>query len=254
MLYRLKDDFKRVSHLYHPRTPNSPMLYAILDGQFKGQVWVDNPESPTACLALSSTPYCFIGGNPSHKVLEMMFKILKAKRHYSIIAPTKSFLNINFKANDLICEDRLQFRLLNFQEELLTSWIAKLPSDFTLRAIDEEIFEKCMWKNSITDYYENKEILFENGYGACIVHKERVVSEAYAGFVRENGAEMFSITRESYRGQNLSTIVSSFVIKNIHAKSLQPILSCDTENIAAIKVATKMGFVEDCTYCFFTHK
>lgn len=255
MLYRLKDDFIRIAHLLHASTPNLPILMAILNQQCDGQIWVDNPSAPNAYLAISSSPYCFIGGKPSFSVIDMMFKILKGKRQYSLIAPSATYLNINLKAHDLTCHDRIQFRLKNTQDEVLDSWISKLPpEEFTLTTFDKELIEKCISKKIIPDLYKNTELLVENAYGACIVHKERVVSEAFVGFIGENEVEIIAATRESYWGQNLATIATAFLIKNIQAKGKQSICSFDHNNKSAIKVAMKLGFEEDCKYCFFVHK
>lgn len=77
-----------------------------------------------------------------------------------------------------------------------------------------------------------------------------LVSEAFACCIGGGFVETGSVTAEEHRCKGYATIIRAFLIKETLSRNLQPITSCNVDNIGSAKASEKLGFKEYNRYWF----
>src|SRR5579862_520726 len=87
MIPLLAENYNRVDGLFARRPPNSPMLYAVLEGNNPGQVWVDQMDAPTRCLVVANIGAVFIGGDWQPDIFAAELEVQRRERWLLISWP-----------------------------------------------------------------------------------------------------------------------------------------------------------------------
>ncbi len=231
---------------------NEPLLYAILEQRNPGRVFTNDRKNPSYVLVYSPASYTYLAGKLDQSSLQNIATYLKTLPKISLICPLEWEYRSFFEEAGFIAVERIQLRRPD-KPFLLESWKKCLSAHYSVEEISHKNFDLCAWRAFMLNLYGTKEHFCTNEKGFCIVDQEKVISESFA-IIGKGKAEIAVITHENYRGQNLGTIISAFMVHYCHHHGLEPLWSCDASNQASASIAKKLGFVEECRYFFLKHQ
>ncbi len=227
---------------------NQPILHAMLENRSAGKVFTDDKTNPSFMLVCSPAGYVFLGGEPNQASLRQIVSYLKTLSYISLVCPLDWKFKDFFLKAGFTTVDRIQFQrcVAVFN---LDSWKEKLPSQYSISKINKEIFPQCNWYSFIRSCYGESDRFFSNGMGFCLTAQGKIVSESY-GLIAANKAEIGVVTDPSYCGQNLGTCICAIMLNYCYEHTIEPFLSCNSDNSASAAIAKKLGFEENCRYFF----
>ena len=88
------------------------------------------------------------------------------------------------------------------------------------------------------------EIVLREGFVAGAVVEGRVVSVAHTNAITERYADIGVFTHQDFRNRGYSTASAALVAAAIQGSGRMPVWSCGEDNLASLRVAAKVGFVE----------
>lgn len=241
--------YEVVRHLFHKDDANLPAAFGVIEGLIPGQIWVDDCVCPTVCLIICEDPYCLIGGSIDINIFQEFFILLKSKKHVRLYCNEKT--QIDFSTFGFSSIRRREYKYQGHKPNIP---IYKNNTPYILKKIDNEsTFDLCIWKTLMLEIYNTKENYLKNAIGFVLWDKVKqlVVSEIH-GICSKQYTEIAAVTRENYRGQHLATILCNHFIHYVMKKGLQPIWSCDEQNIASWKVAERQQMKQVNGYKFYT--
>ena len=194
----------------------------------------------------SPSSYTFLAGNVNQSCLQKVIPALKSLSNAKLICPPGCGYLSFFEEEGFTLEERIQFRRPP-DLSTLDNWKRQLPAQYLLDRISSKNFYKCHWLSFIQSFYGGSDLFFANGAGFCLSDQGKILSESY-GLIADGMAEIGVVTDESYRGQNLGTIVCAVMLEDCYQHNLEPFWNCKASNSASASVARKLAFEEECRY------
>ncbi len=142
-----------------------------------------------------------------------------------------------------------------FDRKKLSSYIDKLPTDYKIEMIDEELFHKCMseqWARDLCSQFSSYAQYKKNGLGAVILHRDTLVSGASSYTAYKDGIEIEIDTKPEYRRRGLALICASKLILECLDRNLYP--SWDAANKESVALSEKLGYHFDKEYVTYSVK
>ena len=87
-----------------------------------------------------------------------------------------------------------------------------------------------------------------NGMGSCMMQGGEIIIEAYVSSFGDTHAEIGAVTRAPYRGHGYAPIACAYLIQACEQRGYHAYWSCDTDNLASVRVARKLGFRQERAY------
>lgn len=237
-----KEDMYKITPLFNGW--NETLIWSCLQG-YMGNAWVDdicNPQSAQIIIG----DFCFYAGIPNSELV----------KNIPVYFPSQCILMIpqNDEWGDLIeqkyknnCEKFMRYAIKKepdiFDIEKLQSYIEKLPSQYTISKIDEEIYNKVkleQWSKDLCSQFSNFNEYNKFGLGFVIIHKSSIVCGASSYTVYDKGIEIEIDTREDYRRKGLALVCASKLILECLDRDLYP--SWDAANRGSVALAEKLGY------------
>jgi GNAT superfamily N-acetyltransferase len=92
--------------------------------------------------------------------------------------------------------------------------------------------------------WDSVEGLLAEGVVACAIVGGRIVATALTAARTEQHAEIGVYTKEAYRRRGFATAAASLVVRQVQEAGQIPVWSAGGHNVASLRVAQKLGFVE----------
>lgn len=242
-----KNDYFRVAPIFSQVVNSKPVIFAVIEGNVDGRIYVDNIESPkTAFVMLFDT--LFFSGQKNLKFCQEAFDLLT----------TEIFPTMNEDYFDCYClSDALREEIERIFSSKITgrpvrktwvlnekafqqysNWRDRLPDGFNMEIIDEKFIRKY---NCDKDFWNPT----SKRFGYSLVHDEKIVCECAACFVGGGQAEISVDTSEQYRNKGFATITCAAFIELCISTGIVPNWTCWDFRTASIALAKKLGFVEN---------
>lgn len=247
------NEYSKVIPLCIDDYPNISFVYAIINNQIKGEIWVDSYERPSSSLIVTSSnfiPYCYILGRVNKELFNKYNMVLKNKHDIKLVFPDYDKI-INLDEFDYKAEKRLQLYLQDTRRNKVGA--SNIIEKYLLTHINRSMIYKCNWGNLILSLYDDSINYLNHGFGICLLYSNKVVCEAH-GIIGGKFIEVGTVTNSDYRGQGLSTYVCHLFIKLCLDRNLVPLWTCNHDNIASFKVANNVGFEKQESYNFLVRK
>ena len=243
------EKYNVVRELFNEDYPSLAFVFGVIEKRMLGKIWVNNTDKPNVCLITTGGPYCFIAGKLSKEMFKHFLKLLIDKPLVKLVCPLAAY-DGNFTLTDFGFEQtaRLQYQ---YQDTRLITHVENNSRYKLMRVEDEKTFNSCNWFSFMSSLFSSPDAYLKTGISLILYDttKNVVASEAH-GIIADNVVEIGAVTHEDYRNQGLSTIVCNKLIQDCIKKGLNPIWTCDTNNIASRKVAERQGMEVKIEYIF----
>lgn len=213
--------------------------------QVMGEVYVDDAKHPSSAMAILGD-FCFFAGEPLEELV--LYKPGWCRKDFMIMVPQNEKWEEKIEA----CYGEKAKKVTRyaikkepdvFDREKLEQAVAGLPSEYSLKLIDEEIYRWCKqesWCRDWTAQYPDYESYKKNGLGVVITKDGVPVSGAssYSNYLE--GIEIEIDTKEEYRRRGLAYICAARLILECLDRNLYP--SWDAQNKWSVALAQKLGY------------
>ncbi|QPA32140.1 GNAT family N-acetyltransferase [Thermaerobacillus caldiproteolyticus] len=259
----LKDsEFKKVLPLVSNHAQTCPTFcYSVLNCIIPGVVYVDNSECPQSVLVGTKSGIYFIVGdetnnNFNHSLQAFYInKVQEKKARFTLFSSAKKWDKV---INKLFEDKTIQMKRYSFafSPNQYSFEQLQIPKEFTVTRIDENTIKNSFefTHTYYEEYWGSVSNFLANGFGYCVLHNERVVSECTSIFVGNTIAEIDIATRKEYRGNGLASISAKAFIDHCLKNDFIPRWDCDVNNLASIKLAKKLGFDTPTEYSIFVRR
>lgn len=241
MIEKLQDT-KKAEHLFAGW--QETIIWSCLQ-KIMGEIYVDCPENPASAMAILGD-FCFFAGEPAEELV--CIRPEWHRKDFIIMVPQHDgwppLIEACYKGT---CRKTVRYALKKesdvFVKEKLQQAVESLPEEYTLRMLDEELYERCRKESWCCDWvaqYGDYEEYQEYGLGAVILKGEEIVSGAssYSGYLE--GIEIEIDTKEEYRRKGLAYVSGAKLILECLKRNLYP--SWDAQNLWSVALAEKLGY------------
>lgn len=250
-------EFDNVKNKLINNKVNCPtFVYSILDGYIQGIVYADSKIPKTVLIGTDSGIYYVVGEINNLDFNKFLFKLYRQRKNeksrFTLFSSSEKWnCVLKNQLKDEIKQLRRFSFTYDFDKEIGDQKL--LPSDYSLEKIDPEIIKNSFEFNEgyYQEYWGSIMNFMENGFGFCILHNGKVISECSSIFSSHQFAEIDIATHENYKGQGLASIIASAFITYSLKNNKIPKWDCDVLNKASIKLAEKLGFVHPVEYSIF---
>lgn len=235
---------------------NTLFAQVVVEGAIPGDIFVDNPIAPSACLVLHPYGMGLLCGDFTcdafNTSLRQDFLLKKHNRPKYLLAHPDPWNRLirdqippggtdSQKEGDRIIEDVR----LNFTFD---------PAQFRMPAVPSPVFQVVSLTPALFNYLEGAVVpkhfwrssadYAKNGMGYCLTTGIEIVSYAFCAYRVNSYFELGVETDPRFRARGLSVHACAALIDHCLKNRLEPIWGCRLSNEASAKLAAKLGFVQ----------
>lgn len=238
-----QSDIQRARELFlasPTQPPSSLRIYAILNGDTCGHVFVDDPAHPTWAAAheVAYDRTLYLSGALSAPVVQAVISrvrqggdvVLCLWRGDSQLAqwlPPPDYdgeaIDFTQRAGDL--------------EPLL-----RVPGGCNLGRIDLNLLRRKDDYDAMVAAYGSESAALTKGFGFCLMRGDDILCEAFTGPPVGGVIELGVETREAHRGQGYATATCAHLVQMCERLGLTTFWNAAAQNAASIALARKLGY------------
>lgn len=236
---------------FFPDTKNTFIRSAI--NNIMGEIYADNMENPKSAIIILGD-FCFLAGEPNQELLSK----ITDKKYSIVICENRDWeIYINKNLSDKVhkikrykMKNEINFNTDKLSEDVLSFLnSAEFSKEYSLKTIDEKIFNLCLaeeWSRDLVANFKNYEMYKNLGIGVAILKNDKVISGASSYLRYDCGIEIQTDTRKEYRNQGFAYICGAKLILECLKQNIYP--SWDAHNEISMKLAEKLGYHLDYEY------
>jgi len=215
--------------------PLQAVIWGILAGNNKGQVFELSDNSVLILEAGNNDPFVFIAGPITSRSIEETIAYVSHASYPTIYCHPKY--------HHLFLEKNWDF-LLRAEMYLEPHFVPQpIQNGLVIEPIESiELFKKCYWFKETSARYGSSEKFLKVGKGYALRQGEKILSEAYADYIGSGCIEIGIVTHPDHRSQGFGAQVASYLVGKCLEQNYIPGWSCQINNRASMRVATKVGF------------
>lgn len=251
-MYKLsKQEMYRIAPIFD--NWKETMIWSCLQGHM-GNAWTEDINNPLSAQIVIAD-FCFFAGVPNPELV----KNIPA----DYISPCILMVPENEEWGALIEQQHISYcqRFLRysfkkepgvFNIEKLQSYIYRLPPNYSIKKIDEEIFDivsREQWSKDLCSQFKTYNEYEKTGLGFVIMDKKDIVCGASSYTVYDGGIEIEIDTVKGYRRKGLALACASKLILECLDRGIYP--SWDSANKASAALAEKLGYNFDSEYAAY---
>jgi GNAT superfamily N-acetyltransferase len=236
-----------------------PLMYATLEGQRGGKVFVDDPGFPTTAVVWTETECLYVACQAEDKTtLANLQQVIESQLLSEAVDLDMDFVSIftyppslarklerQFSAHHPLRTpiDTFQFNQQLYQDARPN--LLKVPDGMVLRRLDRELLEDTENEtllDAVLHYWGTLEAFLANSAGYALQDDGRLVSWLYVQAYGAGGQAPDAWTDPDYRGRGLGSLVGAQWIEDCLARGDQPFWINDEANLASRRLAERLGF------------
>jgi GNAT superfamily N-acetyltransferase len=226
------------------------LIWSCLQG-YMGKAWADDNSKPGSAQIIVGD-FCFYAGETNCELV----------RNIPGDFTSKSILMVpaNEKWGDLIEQEYpdhyrkfIRYAIKKekdvFDPIKLSSFLNRIPSGYSIRKIDKELYEMAKeedWSRDLCSLFPTYNDYEKYGLGFAAVYEGRIVSGASSYTVYESGIEIEIDTKTEFRRNGLALACASALILECLNQGLYP--SWDAANKESVALSEKLGYHFDKEY------
>lgn len=232
------------------------LIYSALQGVM-GSVFTD-PQNPVTSACVIGD-FRFLVGKPDVNYLGL--SEFWNQQWFSIYVPqNKAWQELIETIKDTNVKKVERYAIKKekdvFDKDKLQKICDSLPTEYTIKMIDEELYElskKQKFTEDFVSQFPTYEYYKKHGLGVVILKDNEIVSGASSYSSYNGGIEIEIETREDSRRKGLASICGARLILECLKRNLYP--SWDASNKSSVALAEKLGYHLDHPYTayFVTH-
>lgn len=220
------------------------ILYSCLQ-KVMGKIFVTDEKSPRSAYAYAGC-FAFLVGEPDRELVRVLpedYMILTPQDERWAALIEEEYPNARRETRFAIRKDT------KFDKELLERYASSLPEGYEYRAIDGELYDRCLENRMTADFvspFDGKEHFLKYGRGIVVMKDGEIVSGA-SSYTRYNeGIEIEVETAPQERRKHLALAVCAKLILQCLEEGLYP--SWDAHDMNSVHLAEKLGYELDHEY------
>ncbi len=237
-----KEDRYRLTTLFEGW--NETLIWSCLQG-YMGSAWADNIQDPKSAQIVTAD-FCFFAGKPDSELVKNIPPFFPSDC-ILMIPQNDGWANLierEYKHNSgKFMRYAIQKEPNCFDTAKLQSYLNKLPPEYSIRRIDEEIYHRVLtedWSRYFCLHFSDYQDYEKHGLGFVIQRGDELVSGASSYTVYDNGIEIEIDTKPVYRRKGLALVCASKLILECLDRGLYP--SWDAANRESVAMAEKLGY------------
>lgn len=208
-----------------------------------GDVYGNHMRRPTAAMACLGD-FCFFAGTPDWELAS--YQPQGMGNEFRILVPqTQQWARL---IADIYQGKEIKRYAMKKEPEVfsrikLRRAVSSLPSGYSLKRIDEELFyqcKACAWSKDLVSQYATYEMYKALGIGIVAMNGTEIVSGASSYSTYLGGIEIEIDTKEEYRRKGIAYACGGKLILECLEKGIYP--SWDAHNKASVALAQKLGY------------
>ena len=252
-MYSLKkEDMYKIAPIFDGW--NETPLWSCLQG-YMGNAWVDDIRNPKSAQIITGD-LCFFAGAPNIELVKNIPEYFPSK--YILMVPQNDewgsmIEHVYGDKYDRFMRYAIKKEPGVFDTEKLQTYVEKLPSEYDIKKIDEEIYNKVKteeWSKDLCSQFPTYSDYEDYGLGFVALHNDEIVCGASSYTVYDKGIEIEIDTKEEYRRKGLALACSSKLILECLDRGLYP--SWDAANKESVALAEKLGYHFDKEYVTYS--
>lgn len=239
---------KKVESLFY--SWNETLIWSCLQN-IMGNIYVDSLENPLSAMAIIGD-FCFFAGLPNEELV--LYKPIECKNNFIIMVPQNDkwaelIAGAYGNRANMVTRYAIKKEQNVFDKEKLLEAVDSLSPEYSLKMIDEHIFNLCRsndWSMDLVSQYKDYEIYKELGIGVVILSGQTLISGASSYSRYQHGIEIEIDTKEEFRRKGLAYVCGAKLILECLERELYP--SWDAQNKWSVALAEKLGYQYDHEY------
>jgi GNAT superfamily N-acetyltransferase len=216
-----------------------------------GNIYVNSLEEPLSAMAILGD-FCFFAGLPDKELVQ--YKPEEYRNNFIIMVPQNdqwAELIVSGYGDKAKKVTRYAIKKEKdvFDKEKLQSVVRSLPPEYSLKLIDEDIYNLCKasdWSMDLVSQYRDYDMYQKLGVGVAALKDGELVSGASSYSRYQDGIEIEIDTKEEHRRKGLAYVCGAKLILECLDRGLYP--SWDAQNKWSVALAEKLGYHYDHDY------
>ena len=224
------------------------IVYAVLEGNSPGRIWVDKAQQPTCALLFPEGAFYYAAGDEHNETFlrglpglffdELLPQAVEKELVLFSFSPAwHERLSEVLRHKGILTIQRKMFHFNHKKYQALNDWRSEIPTGLSMRLIDEQIAAQYSTYQSLLEPTSKR-------FGFCLMEGEVVACACTSVFVGHGEAEIDIYTEERYRGHGFARLTACAFIDECLRRGLIPNWACWPEREASWKLALRLGFEE----------
>lgn len=247
MVFKI-DETKKVESLFN--SWQDTLIWSCLQN-IMGNIYVDSLEKPLSAMAILAD-FCFLTGKPNEELV--LYKPEGHDSDFIIMVPQNArWEELIVKAYGSKAKKITRYAIKKepnvFDRKKLEEVVSSLSPEYSLKMIDEDIFNLCKendWSRDFVSQYKDYEMYNKLGLGVVVLKDGEPISGASSYTSYKDGIEIEIDTEEGYRRRGLASVCGAKLILECLDRGLYP--SWDAANKWSVALAEKLGYHFDHEY------
>jgi len=230
--------------LFSPCDPASVRCFAILEGHAAGKIFTDNPEYPTwAVLQEAAFGSLYLAGDIQPLLLHQMVSNLRLAGdvlvgmmpddpRWALMPASPDYSGYTLEFTD--CEPERP--------------LPEIPAGCELRRLDESLFKQIVGRNMLIHMYGNMQQALIWGYGLCLLRRDELLCETFAGPASNGIIEIGVETHPHHMEKGYATLTCLHLIHRMEEHGYRTYWNCAQQNQPSITLARKLGYKTEKEY------
>jgi hypothetical protein len=212
--------------------------FAVLDGHAAGNIFTDNPETPTwAVLQEAAFSSIYLTGVIQLAVLhqlvaslrqvgDVLVGLLPEDPRWSLLPPAPDYSGHTVEFTDRIPDQPLE----------------AIPAGFKLVRLNHSLSKQITSRNMLIHMYGSIQQALEWGYGLCLLRDDELLCEAFAGPAANGVIEIGVETQPHYMRKGYAILTCSHLILQMEQNGFSTYWNCSDQNLASKALAFRLGY------------
>lgn len=229
---------------------NNLFARAVIEQKVKGEIYVDNTESPQTFYVVHPYGMSLLFGESNNHLFNQKFKdyVLnvggeRTKDEWMQTYPNDWDIVLRnlFESSESVIdfETRVNFK---FNKEKYYENRQPIDSGFQIYRTTGKDFNEMTGTVIPSKFWNDSNDFVTNSVGFSLYYDNELATIAFAAFIEDNALELGIETCAPYRGKHFAYRACSALIDYCIENSLNPLWACRLGNVESYKLAQKLGF------------
>ncbi len=246
-------DFYRVRPLFEPLMAHQLFCAGVLEGLYKGRVFVDDLDTPQSAFITQGNVWWFLAGDAHNAAFNQALNAALFNRSVSgekgwggmlVCHPADwdAQIPVIFAPRIPIATQRLHYTCQHLQVD----WHSQIPDGFEIRFIDQQLIDDGIEvQGTAADILKAREAAVEpdqKAFGYAAIYQREIVASSVINCIVNKGGDIGLFTNPDHRRRNLAYLTSAAAIEYALSHGLDVVhWNCESFNVGSIRTAEKLG-------------